>query len=61
MSLDICCIILLLIHSVLQLLIDCTGVVKLGIFMTSMGISGLMSIFSGSFDRGIFTALGGSQ
>ena len=38
MSLLIFCIILLLIASVLGLLIDYTGVAKLGIFMTSVCI-----------------------
>ena len=52
-SLLICCIILLLIASVLELLIDCTGVVKLGIFMTSMGIFGNTRIFEFSADWAI--------
>ena len=45
MSLLIFCISLLLIASVLGLLIDCTGILKLGLFMASICIHGNSGIF----------------
>ena len=43
----------------LELLIDCTGVAKLGIFMTSMGISGNTGNFEFSADWAIDWLIGG--
>ena len=50
MSLLIFCIVLLLITSVLELLIDCTAVAKLGIFMTCFYMFGTLAIFCGCFN-----------